>query len=987
MLAVALVSGVSLHVDSQAISTLNNYLEDPNRTSDYFIETGRNMPNTTADFFMETRDNGSHPFIQNTTYGYNWFSVAFSDLETPEWLNESLAPNYSPPGDTYPILSVNDNFHEFYEKGIIMEEGTFDVGPGKAVITSTLFDTLKNSVNGFPSLEINSSFKIFDWLFSIIAATPFPNPILLTLKNYNFTSTLTLTGIMSDESPILRDFEEQGPNWITIPFTGLIFTSVDVVEVEMENVPLQNFFATFGGFQGFTYFQILMGQLSGTCLNILNCIVFTNFVSLQIDDTFIDRYNPDASLNELTLLRRDIFNFYSADPNFILINSDIENILTSYVSWIFFARATFSFLSFPIIFLGWYLLDFSMTHTYKSRFKELSGVKSRGMTDRQVLYMLIMELSIISIIGSVLGILLGFLVNSFIETSVGLLEFDLSLFNLNFNIISPFTFIFSIGFSFLLMFLSSYSSIRKILALPIDEMLREEEDSDSDYGKLISIKEFRTPLILIFISFIIIIGVVTLPQELTQEIFLIILGILGLVLLLLGSLGFMSRIAGMFPYLLNVKLNVGKKSTQFFIVSRDLVRKSKRVSATFIVLTLTIAFAIMSSISIETSVVYFDDSGKFEVGSDLRINIRPALVRVNPYENELFLSDKEFFPEIDQVSRIYIDRRAILLDEGIDISTYNLDSLRQDILYFREPSITAVFIDAESYQTTAFWRDDFFIGDVKGEEVFNTFRENPNSTVIIDERSAAERNIELGDSISFIAGRTKIYNGTKTVIGIAKYFSPSLDAHDERFVITSTQSISDEFSLVNSRPTTAYLMKVNTEDVDSRSVFLRMKRDRGGLDFTIDTINDAEEYFGEASDEGRQFDSLIKILRLNFYYASLIVLIGFFLVFELKVTDNARDISSLKALGLGRFSVINLILLEGLITVLVAGITGTAIGFIGGVVLNGLLPSFTIQKINLFPIDLIILQLIFAIVSAIIGSLLAGSRTFRFKITELIRHT
>ena len=48
-LAVALVSGVSLHVDGQANSTLNSYLNDPNRTSDLFLETGRNLPNTTVE--------------------------------------------------------------------------------------------------------------------------------------------------------------------------------------------------------------------------------------------------------------------------------------------------------------------------------------------------------------------------------------------------------------------------------------------------------------------------------------------------------------------------------------------------------------------------------------------------------------------------------------------------------------------------------------------------------------------------------------------------------------------------------------------------------------------------------------------------------------------------------------------------------------------------------------------------------------------------
>ncbi|KKK69913.1 hypothetical protein LCGC14_2929280, partial [marine sediment metagenome] len=380
------------------------------------------------------------------------------------------------------------------------------------------------------------------------------------------------------------------------------------------------------------------------------------------------------------------------------------------------------------------------------------------------------------------------------------------------------------------------------------------------------------------------------------------------------------------------------KSTQFFIVSRELIRKSKRVSAPFIVLTLTIALAIMSSIAIETSNIYFYESARYEVGSDLRIDIRPAFERVNPYENELYLLNKDEFPEIDYVTGIYIDTRAFFIPEGRDISIYTPDRIRQDVVYFKETPISAIFIDVESYPSTAFWRNDFFLGEVSGEEIFNQFKLNPNISVIIDEQSAKEKNLAVGDIVSFVAGRTNIYNGTKTIIGIARYFSPGLDSRDERFVISSTQSISDEFSISNSKPVSTYLIKTNTNEFNPKLMFRKAKLNPGGHGFSLGSITSSDVYFGEDSDEGRQFESLIKILRLNFYYASLIVFIGFFLVFELKVTENAKDISVLKALGLGGFSVVNLILLEGIITILVAGFTGTIIGFFSGVVLNSLLP-------------------------------------------------
>ncbi|OLS24198.1 MAG: hypothetical protein HeimC3_20970 [Candidatus Heimdallarchaeota archaeon LC_3] len=966
-LAVALVSGVSLHVDNQSIETLSKYLDDPNRTLDYFVETGRHFPENVTDFLMEKKDNGTFPFIQNITYGYKWFVVGFSDQNSPEWNNNS---NYNPPGDIYDIFSVSENFGEFYKGGIIMEEGKFDVGPGKAVITKTLFESLKTSPNGFPNLSLNQPFHIFDWWYSsfaVFGSLIGPSFEQLT-KGTNFTETLTITGILSDDSPVLLDLQSQGPNWETILLTGLIFTSTDVIPDFYYNPTTGNG---------------LIVQFGSVCLT-QDCIVFTNWLGIRIEDDFIDRYNPDSSLQEIRLLRRDLNNYFSSDPNFILINSEFENTLNSYISWIFFARATFSFLSFPIIFLGWYLLDFAMAHTYKSRFKEFSGLKSRGMTDKQVLVMLGLELSVISFFGSIFGIFIGFIVNSVIETSVGLLEFDFSVYNFDLTIISPFTLMISIVFSFLIMFLSSYTSIRRILALEIDEMLREEENED--YGSHISLREFRTPLIFIFISLVIITGIIGLPQEITQHFFIILLGILSLLSLFLGSLGLMNRIAGYFPYMLHSKFNLGQKSTQFFIVSRELIRKSKRVSAPFIVLTLTIALAIMSSIAIETSNIYFYESARYEVGSDLRIDIRPAFERVNPYENELYLLNKDEFPEIDYVTGIYIDTRAFFIPEGRDISIYTPDRIRQDVVYFKETPISAIFIDVESYPSTAFWRNDFFLGEVSGEEIFNQFKLNPNISVIIDEQSAKEKNLAVGDIVSFVAGRTNIYNGTKTIIGIARYFSPGLDSRDERFVISSTQSISDEFSISNSKPVSTYLIKTNTNEFNPKLMFRKAKLNPGGHGFSLGSITSSDVYFGEDSDEGRQFESLIKILRLNFYYASLIVFIGFFLVFELKVTENAKDISVLKALGLGGFSVVNLILLEGIITILVAGFTGTIIGFFSGVVLNSLLPTFSIVKISHFPIDLIVLQLLFAIVSAIIGSLLAGSKTFSFKITELMRH-
>lgn len=956
VLAIALIAGISLHIDYQSRKTLDAYLNDPNRVIDIFIETGRFQP---EQLFQEIKDrqqeNNSYPFIKDIIAGHRWHVNSIDNNAVPEWQDNEA---YSGSGEEVPILSINGSnlFHQL----IILINGTLDTSASNVVITESFYEELSAEGGRCEGLQINDTFHIFDWWLN----SNFPANQAF-LKNMNFTRTLTLKGIISDSSPLLKVLREQGDNWQSIYYPGIIISSIDILP--------DNFF--------YQTLAIKPGNFPADFPS------FTDFIAIRIKNEAVDLYFPENFLPTLNEFQEDIEYFFSTDPFYTSFNSVLREIIQNYVEWVIFSRAAFLVLSFPIIFLGWFLLDFSLTHTFKERYNEFASLKSRGMDHKQIFSMLFVEITVTSIIGSIIGLFFGVLVHAVMETSIDFLQFDFQLLEFNLNLISPITLIFCIISSFLLMFLGSFSAIRKVLSLPIDEMQQAEFTLESETDSELKLNDIRKPLIITLIAIFFIYGVSSMPSELSDMIFPITLGIIGLGLLLIGALELMSKLAGLLPYFLNSVLNIGSKSTQLFIIAREMVRQPKRVRASFIVLSLTIAFGIMSSIATESSTIYFSESSRFEVGADLRLNVKPFHEEIPMYLNDESLSDNGLFPEIANFTRIFEETTASYVEPGESIDpTMTADDLYRDLRTYQRDPTTAIFIDYNSYFSVAFLRDDFFV-DSTVNDVKNAFQNNPNQSAIIDATTAREQQLSVGDTIRFLTGSKSLYNGTKTVVGIANYISPGYDAKEETFVLISIGSISDEYS--NIYPGSCYLINKNQTFLNSNNhnydiTFANIQKFQMG--FVFEDLDDADNFFGDETNQGRQFIALVKILRINFYYAAIITLIGFFLVLELKVYQNAREISVMKALGLGNIAVINLIVLEATITILVASFTGLVMGIIGGTIINGLIPEIILPKATIFPIMNISLQFIFALISALIGAIIAGSRTLRFKIVELIRH-
>jgi ABC-type antimicrobial peptide transport system permease subunit len=93
----------------------------------------------------------------------------------------------------------------------------------------------------------------------------------------------------------------------------------------------------------------------------------------------------------------------------------------------------------------------------------------------------------------------------------------------------------------------------------------------------------------------------------------------------------------------------------------------------------------------------------------------------------------------------------------------------------------------------------------------------------------------------------------------------------------------------------------------------------------------------------------------------------------------------LKAVGMRRRGIMFLVLLEALIIISVAIITGSFIGMIGGQILTLLLPNLRVEKIVIFPSHLIVSQIIIAVIFALIGSIIASNRANRYNISILIK--
>jgi ABC-type antimicrobial peptide transport system permease subunit len=1023
ILALALIAGVSTHVDTVSQRVVNDYFESPDRVTDIFSDLGEHSPEEAVEFLESNTTTKEFAWIDKYSFVQRWHVKYMEgpDKECVSRINECFWEKYTfthSPGrgfsgeylqpemislaEDVPIITVEESFYDMFENQIIMEHnsGNFTLDETHVVVTRRwAIDNIDPDIS-----PIGLKFRLFDWA----ARSPGGS------RDMNWTSpALEIAGIIDEKSPILEYFFNLGSNY---PGFQLFKNVGGIVMLKTEK--------TYPSF-----WNILKYQRDR--IECMTCPSFESIMNLKIDHHQIDQINPASFLGNIDNFEAEFISYFQPDENLLRIRSPLKGILFEYIRWATAARASLILLSSPVIFLGWYIADFTFKEIYRERRKEVSSLKSRGISNTQIEGMLLLEATILIIVASIIGFTLGVSSNYILEylkiqsdsksiVTQAAFVFDSLIQNkpLKDEVItihiSPLTPLLTVLAGLILVTLGAIRPIREVINWPIDEILQTEHEGKITEGNQeVNVKEIGYYLFIGIVGTFFLLSLGTLDPALQTTNLVIGMAILGLGMVFIGLITGMAHLARLIPSLIEsmaelkapnipvigliigiliiIPKLIGKiftKYSQWYVISREMRRHSKTTVAAFVVISLTLAFGIISATLISSSADYYERDAIFEIGvNGVRFEVVPG--GENAFNKDFRRLENVFnsIPEVENVTSYYKTRGYFLQKQHTKNPDY--PSLIMFNMLFNFGAIDpsdVVFIDPTTYFDTGYIFDDFFTGGDTLEIVKQRFNDtledydlatNPILPVIIDKETARVHKLEIYDTFYFAAARIDVFRGRGNISGIADSMPPGLT---KSFVVVPRYSTMwRKFSINN--PTTGFLVKTTNLTAAEN---LKTQIIGNSTYFPISSASLPSDYLAEQI-VALELSTLTQIMNLDLLYSIILAGIGFLLILEFRTAQKSKEIGILKAIGFGNIGIITLVFVEAVVIIVVAIFTGFFVGWIGGTSLTMLLPNLRVEKIVLFPQDLIIYQVLVAVIFALIGSLIASVRANRHKISLLIK--
>ncbi|OLS16941.1 MAG: hypothetical protein HeimC3_50870 [Candidatus Heimdallarchaeota archaeon LC_3] len=961
IISLSLIAGVSTNIDNTALKVVTTYLKGSDRVSDYVINQ-HDLPDEQIINFIESRKENEFSWIEDYNIVHRWHAAGMSQQEIPEWVNNS---KYYPFVSVSPVISMSEGYFRRYEKNMILEEGIFNISGTNVVISRTYADRF------LINASIGTKFSLFDWLRSTKPGFPdmFPES-----KLTNWSTTLTISGIISDSSPFLFFMIEKSGEIIMIDSLGAIL-------IEENDFTIPSFFDELS-YQPVFLGVDFRGDLSAPLQFVFNKIVFVHF-----KNSAIDWINPADFLNNIDYLTDKIVTYLGSPIDPVTLHYPLKEILHEYTYWTSTVRIGVIILSIPILLIGWYFADFSFKYVYRSRRIEISNLKSRGVDNQQIFLFLIAESIFLSLIASSISLLIGsasVFLQFWLEKGVLPDQF----------IVHPTTIIFLFVLSFLFIFLGSIRPIQQIINLSVEEMHQTEIEPMNliTREEMITIKKsVRDFFILGFSGVIILIGITSLPEDLISSNLVIIYVLLGLGLVFIGFVKAISILLKFIPDYLETRLKIGKNSPQWFLISREMKCRIKQTSIAFVVLTLTISYGITSLGVINSFNVENERNSYVSNGGDLHLQVKKNYQTIgdNQFDSIRNLLDQD--ERIETFTQYFMTDAYFLHDQSYPEYPDSVRTLYLNFLWKRFPIVKILFINVSTFFETVYTENignSFFVNEPT-DKILSRFKteyeeflkdpEGKRIPILVDEKTFLEKDLKLDSTLYFTTGKNGIYKGHGKLAGVMRVVPPGISSKETGFIIAPNINLKSSFGIDN--PTSGFIVnkKVSYESIDLIHSY------KSNYTFwQIDKFSIPMEYL-QTTRNSLEFETIQSILNLNFFFSLILILIGYFLVFYIRILDKRKEIGIIKSFGFSDANTILLFMLEAVFIIIISSLLGIVIGLIGGNYLNLLLPSHYVAKLFIIPFDIILILLSLGVFSAIIGSYIPAKLTNRIKISELIR--
>ncbi len=657
---------------------------------------------------------------------------------------------------------------------------------------------------------------------------------------------------------------------------------------------------------------------------------------ILLDHERISEINPNKIASKLKEIESLVKNSFP-DPTFecqVQLNEIVSNI--EQLSYLF--QGIYIVVSVPVILLGWYLCKTTWILSYQSRRREISLLKVRGGSRKQLKTMFRIEAALIGCLGGLFGIIGGHISAHFILQSMypEIAKSFLQIFSRNSFFKVDFLSISRGGFSFLLGMGMSVTAVNKPLAQfirckPVDGL------KQFDHRHANKLMKTRTEVILLILGIIPIAmtlisqGFIPTDERIFASVVFLILSALSTPLLpfapfflIYSTIRLICQNSHIFSGIIKFLSRVHPKAISLF-ANKSILRNQARSFRLIFLISISLSFLVMASTIEDIETEHQHQMRTLQTGDGLITSVffqRSLTQGLDPFMN--------------YVDKHLVDIGAVNYTCALRYAESGLDLELEDI----ECELAAI----ECLKFTQYIElKDSWIEDEKIVPLLEDLSEIPNAIIIPTD--LANKGIEVGDTISMSYLSTTFDMATVDlhVIGIYTIMPIVYAEFWSNPVITNIHTLNSTEALVESMALTFY------DDLEAnKSLTL------SGINTMIQNYPDSETYTYRPHNVDYEnysdtlLTSLLQYLNLESYYLIAIVCFGTGIIMYISIREKSRDLSLLRARAVPKGVLFKIQFSEGFILIFIS-ILFILLGILGAFAMILQLNNVSILLENFFP--------------------------------------
>lgn len=761
---------------------------------------------------------------------------------------------------------------------------------------------------------------------------------------------------------------------VTLPVTGIVnIDNADALfatATENENAIVADV-----AFVDINWFRTnLESQLSALVANPpaslpVGAILLDQQAHIKIDRSLLPS-DPTKAALQTDSLRRQLERQF---PGQIKAVDNLSGAFKTATADVLSAKILFIFLGLPGVALAAYLAKFAAELFADAQRREISLLRTRGATPKQITSILVATSFFLAIGGAVLGLVFGLLillVSTGTQVTSGINPFSTTFDWIMFANSAGIALIAGLVLTFLAAFLPTFSTLRSEITQERRNIRRTEQ---SPFWKRAYID------IILLVTAAVILAITQLNGGFKPT------GNEGAAI----SLSFYIFLSPFFAWigitLLTLRLVEGglAKATRplssFFrilfgemgeIAGKSITRRTARISAATTVIALTLSFGLSLALFQQTYTHEKTLDSQYIVGSDIRFT--PAL---NTPQTPDFATQLQV-PGVVGVSGVSRDPQALVGSEkntvyGIDVASFKKVAYLPDSFFVDGTSPKT--LDAMRNRTTNY-------APGSAQQVLDALANTPNG-VIISVEQAEKYNIQVGDPVLFrLYNRTtKQYTDVQALtVGLFTYFPTS--SQDSDFILNR-----DFMTQSSGNPAMDYFL---------------IKTDGSAKTITSVSATLAAQYKNVMPVRIQSTETVVKVDQSSLtsmnlgglgamerFYTLLVVSVGLAIFLLAMINERQREFGAMRALGANLKQLRRFIFTEAL----TIGGLSLVIGSLIGIGLARLLVMllgvvFTIPAKGLsWPVIELISMTALVVVGMVLSTMLSSKRLAKIKVVEALR--